>query len=379
MRPYAQRRGSPGAVPVGPLHLRPPLRLIWSFEGVSAEPLVVGDLCAVWAGSQKALVCLDRGGLERWRVPCEYVRFALSPEEIIAVVRTMTGMSTFLVLQPDTGARVWSHACEYHVDKVCQRRKVFVGSTLLDSEPGVTESVVAAVGWTDKTLELQWTSVTRYRDGEFPRRSYDWDIACDDSRVFVGRGNDLVALDLDSGREVWTAPLTSLGGGWSTPGGWIPMVSMGHLVINTQGGTACFSTEDGGVRWLFPRVGTRTVYDGRVYLVSAGTYHILDLKTGEHILTSPLAERTEKMWRLRSVGFPTQLAVSETHAFLGDYRGRLYAFARDTGEPVWMDHPEGISGFTGNIPVIAGNRLHISSSSMDPASPPRLYCYEGVE
>lgn len=205
---------------------------------------------------------------------------------------------------------------------------------------------------------------------------FDFDIACDSEAVYVGRGSELLSLDLGDGRIRWVAPLKGLGGG-PMLGGWVPMVSNGLVVINVGNGTAAFSAATGELRWVSPHAGGRAIYDGRLYLVGQGNYYVLEVATGQCALEVALSDRVEKKWKLRGVGFPTHIGISETHGFVGDYRGRLYAFERETGEPVWKHQPEGIVGFTGNVPVIAGNRLYISSFSMDPARPPRLYCYEG--
>lgn len=378
MKGHTQRRGSPGAVALGRLSLRPPLKLLWNFEGVGAEPLVIedGSACAAWSGPLGALVCLDADGKQQWALPAQHVRAAFLGGKILATVENPSGARLFQI-EASTGAVTRNDACEYYVDKLLAERSIFVGSTLLAVGPGQHASVVAAVSFADQ-LKVLWKRETRYRRGDFPRTSFDWDVACSASLVFVGCGDELVALDLGSGDRMWNAPLADVGGGPTIAGKWVPMVSEGHVVITLPAGTAAFSTETGERRWVFPRGGCRTVYGGRVYIVDGGRYYVLDLRTGECLLEKALAEEVERKWRLQRVTFPTYLAVSETHGFVGDQAGRLYALERDTGEPVWMHQPEGISGFSGNIPVIAGNRLYISSFSMAPAPPPRLYCYEGA-
>lgn len=236
--------------------------------------------------------------------------------------------------------------------------------------------MVALVDMGDQPL-VRWA---RHTDHDFKNGlcnvAYDSSLACDASSVYVLRGPELVALDLNSGEDLWTSSLEEAGGAPTVQGRSAPAVSHGVVVITTLEGAAAFQAVDGRRAWHFPMSGRRAVYGDRVYLVTQDEYCVLDLRTGECLLRVPLARNVERKWRLKGVQFSSQLAVSETHGFIGDLRGRLYAFERDTGEPVWMDRPEGITGFAGNIPVIAGNRLYISSFSVEPAPPPRLYCYE---
>jgi outer membrane protein assembly factor BamB len=219
--------------------------------------------------------------------------------------------------------------------------------------------------------------VDRRASTERHEAGFDIDIACDETNVYVVSGDELLAINTSNGTVRWRALLRSVGGAITLPGKSVPMASQGLVVIGAGGGTAAFRVSSGELAWLFPYYGTRAIYGGRVYLTTIDSCHVVDLATGEALLQVPLASLAETRWGLHGVQFSSHLAVSETHGFIGDTRGRLYAFDRTTGEPVWMDRPKGITGFSGNIPVIAGNRLYISSFSMAPAPPPRLYCYEG--
>lgn len=63
--------------------------------------------------------------------------------------------------------------------------------------------------------------------------------------------------------------------------------------------------------------------------------------------------------------------VSETHLFVGTERGRIIAFARDTGEYSWSHRPKG-GGPIGRRGYFASanGRLYYADLS------PRLYCLE---
>jgi len=376
---YLQARGAASAVRPSPIELRPPLHLVWDLVDVGATPLVTNGYCVVWAGGDRALICVDQNGRERWRHGCEFVRHGILGDAVVAIVGiALPDVTRFVALDLHTGRELRSAACDHLIDKILPGGQIFVGSTTKQLSEEQFKFVVAMVELS-REVEVLWTRSTEhdYRNGPCDV-AYDSDVACDEERVFVVRGSELVALDLKTGEDDWAAPLRALGGAPTFQGKSLPMVAQGLVVINTAGGTAAFSVADGQCSWFFPKAGARSVYGGRVYFVTTDEYYILDLMTGACLLQVPFAAMVEQKWRLKRVQCASHLAVSDTNGFVGDTRGRLYSFERDTGEPVWKDQPEGITGFSGNIPVIAGNRLYISSFSMAPAPPPRLYCYEGA-
>lgn len=374
MSSYRQWGWTPAGVPSRTVDLKPPLKLAWMLPETGASPLVNGERCFVWNGSQQALVSIDNKGREMWRLGCRYIAYALLDREILAVAETPD--RRFLLLEQETGKCLMSVPCEHSLVKVLPDRLAFIGSTTIELSQDRFRFVVALVDVVGQPV-LRWT---RHSDHDFSEGlcnvAYDSSLACDHASVYVCRGPELVALDLNTGEDIWAAALNEMGGAPTIGGRSTPTVSNGIVVVNTIEGTAAFHSDDGRAAWYFPSGGARTIYDGRVYVATRDEYHVLDLQTGTRLLHVPLAQRVEKKWRLKQVQFYSQLAVSETHGYIGDLKGRLYAFERDTGEPVWMDRPEGVTAFAGNIPVIAGNRLFISSFSMEPAPPPRLYCYE---
>jgi outer membrane protein assembly factor BamB len=158
------------------------------------------------------------------------------------------------------------------------------------------------------------------------------------------------------------------------------MLSAGCLVFLTGNATVALDVASGKVRWSLPVVGARTVYDGRVYMIGAEQrYVVADLRSGEVLLDVRLGDRL-----LRAAGEPVEcgsrLAVSDTHVFFGDLRGRVWAIERESGKPVWFDRPPGAQMFLGVIPVISDGRLYIGSTVLPPQKGPTyLYCYEEAE
>lgn len=136
------------------------------------------------------------------------------------------------------------------------------------------------------------------------------------------------------------------------------------------------SASTGEPLWSYLGGGARAIYDGRVYFTQEYSYHVLDLHTGAVLLRREVTREIERRWGLEHVQLKSHPAVSETHTFVGDARGRLFCIVRDTGEPVWYDQPPGVASFWGAMPVVAERRLYISSFSIDPKRPPYLYCYE---
>lgn len=379
MNDCLQTRYNVRRVPGEPVFLAPPLTPLWSFEGTGGTPLIKSGRSYSWVGDaeQEGFVCVSGSGEELWRFPARV--YALGRDGAVAIRSDATGPVELVVVDPNNGRLIKSVACSHQVTALQEDATHFVGSTTRKTRPDVFRKSVALASlsasvktvWEVETIE-DYTSPN-------PAKGYDFDVACNDDRVFVGRGDHLIALDLRTGKERWAVALREFGGGRDA-GKWIPMVAEDKVVIGAGRGVGAFDVQDGSLAWYFPEGGVKTVYGGRVYLTRTReetSYFVLDLRDGRVIAESPITELIRKKWGIKEFRPSTHMAVSETHTFLGDGRGRLYAFARDTGEAVWQHRPKDMAGgFSGNVPVIAGGRLYITTLAWPPAKP-RLYCYQG--
>ena len=89
-----------------------------------------------------------------------------------------------------------------------------------------------------------------------------------------------------------------------------------------------------------------------------------------------MAERIQEKYGLPDVWVQSTPVATAKHVFIGDAAGRLWAFETQTDEPVWFHEPDNPTPHvTMQVPQIVGDQLFISSSSLDPENPSRLYCY----
>lgn len=327
------------------------------------------------------LVCLNTvDGRENWRRPKSHnAGLWLGHEEIVAVIEEDWATLMFVVVDPATGVERRRDRTDIGMSVWCDETRSYVGRGSR-REGGIRTSKIGRVD-VRAALRAMWVvesgSAGGGSAGGKPSEDrFDAHVASTDQRIFVQRGDTILGLAAETGFEQWAASLTSLGGG-ADFGKWRPMVSDNRLIVTTaSGATVAFDVDRGRQLWWVPDAGARIVYGERLYMLGQqGTYLILD-KDGNKLLEVPLVERIRAKWGLTASDLNTHLAVSETHVFFGDASGRVYAIGRDTGEPVWSHRPEDTTGFLGAMPVIAAGRLFISSFSMDPKRPPRLYCYE---
>jgi outer membrane protein assembly factor BamB len=152
---------------------------------------------------------------------------------------------------------------------------------------------------------------------------------------------------------------------------WNPQVADGTVLVNTRkAGLAAFDARDGNLLWTCKWArGARTVYDERIFITRFhGEYLIVDLADGKVLL------RQRRLNGRRN--FTTTPVVSQTHVFVGDTSGTMWALERDTGEVVWKHRPKGMTGYMAAKPAVVGKRIYINSFSMPRDIPSSLYCYE---
>ncbi len=160
-----------------------------------------------------------------------------------------------------------------------------------------------------------------------------------------------------------------------------PLAFGGRVLVATSPEGALSCIEDGAEQWRregsFSTVGLAR---GRIVASdqagSGGRLTELDT-SGQVLLEVRLEDRILSAWGLKNVRFATGLVVSETHFFIGDGTGRLYAFRKETAEPVWFHQPKGTNGYLGAQPAVDGNRLYLVSGG-NAQRPGALYCYESA-
>jgi outer membrane protein assembly factor BamB len=348
--------------------LSAPLALRWSVKHVDGLPLVAHDRVIGLDQEGGGLICIEDGKVG-WRYPHNIGPHGAGRSLLGA---EGSGPSQRLVeLDLVTGTLLRKVECPWGIAFVFSDRRTFLGRRSASEAGGVEIRELALVDLDD--LTLRWSVSSRGRDDEvFGSR-----LACDGRSAYVIKGDRLVAFDLNAGKERWATVIDELKQIDAIGRmGIRPMVAADQIVVGAPGLTVTCDAATGRTLWTDRRShGARLVLDARVYCGGTWEFVVLDSHTGRVLLDVNLPQRIEKRWGFKGVDFRSGLAVSTSHFFMGDGEGRLYAFDRETGEPVWHHRPKGGNPYFGNVPVIANNRLYITTTHK-PGRPGFLYCYE---
>jgi hypothetical protein len=181
---------------------------------------------------------------------------------------------------------------------------------------------------------------------------------------------DLVAYDLRAGDERWRVDLHGLG---LTPGrDWDPHVLGRNLVFRLEDGLAAVDPSRGELRWKVKVAGRPGFGDQQIVLAHERQLTACDVRDGRIVLKKDLGTALG-----RGNEFTSAPLVSATHVFVGDLSGALWAFERESGEPVWSDRPAGTVGSL-QAPRAFNGRLYAGDYTIEPRRPHHLYCWEPV-
>lgn len=228
------------------------------------------------------------------------------------------GAASVNAIAADGGKVVWSHKMENSINN----QMVLSGGMLVaqDIEGRVTafEAGSGRVAW-------------RYEPPIHPWRIVLSGLALDETGkvVFAGKGCEMVALEVASGKIVWKDA------GWDDREACADTPGVGDGVVVTSSnwnGMFCNDAASGKLLWSvcdntrrFP--GARhLVRDGKIYALAAASFLELDVKTGK-------ALRAKKLQT--SVQVTTSVLITERHFVFGSVKDGLVALDRDTLEIAW--------------------------------------------
>ena len=166
--------------------------------------------------------------------------------------------------------------------------------------------------------------------------------------VYVGTSDNLLlALDLDSGDELWR--FESGHSIWAQP----TLIGDTLYVSSLDRNIYALDAQTGEVMWSQLLTGALSgkpiVENGLVLLSNFDTQlHALDADTGESVWT---AESTDWVWSA-----PT---VVDGTVFFGDSAGTIYAVTLETGEQIWQEQAPGAIQTS---PVVVNGRVYIASA-----------------
>ena len=366
---------------MGGINLRPPLKLRWSYEGVKSFAFEESHQTVVVCLFPDGLACLDLNGEEKWKVNGQYAENLIIPrDEAFAidangsllhidlqtgnVKKTPFGPGSLVFVSTDGRSAI---SIAFKHDQTQQTYESFVVRRALvgdDHQQWKREQT----GSLQENLAFISASTVR------------------GALLFVAkRSARLLCLSIETGDILWDADVNQ-----SKPDANLgvaadlrvaPLVSGSIVLAPTPFGFGAFRIETGELLWRHGvHAGPFNVYKDRLYMatgINFTGYRIVDMNTGETLFQREVSDDIAKTYRFAYVKLNSGFAITESHTFVGDNFGRLWALERDTGEPVWYHHPKGAVPYVAlRQPVILGNRLYINGFSTDPNRPQHLYCYE---
>lgn len=361
--------------------LRPPLRLSWSYPGAISVSVTSNGDHIVATLYPKDMVCLDLAGHLKWRVSGGfYDRLIVQGTEAFAksensLFRIDVKTGELRTLPFDEHALVWVSE-----DGATALSRIHKPDFAMEFERCSVQRIVL-----DRNVTELWK---REDSGPMDCTNYfGYNIAVAGDRIFLPRSNaHLVCLELSSGETIWEADLNRTkedpSVGVAADLRVSPVVFGNRVLAATPFGIAAFDADKGTLLWSnHVHAGPFAPYSDRLYIVTGLNYtgyRVVDLNSGSTLLEREVSDDIARAFGFEErVGLESSLAVTETHTFVGDNVGRLWALERDTGEPVWFDHPETATPYVAvRVPIISEGRLYINGFSMDPDRPQHLYCYE---
>ncbi len=183
----------------------------------------------------------------------------------------------------------------------------------------------------------------------------------------------VLSLDPRTGQERWRTSGSRLPSPPRADGDWRgALAESNRLVYRTEEGLACVDARNGRGLWKAETVRESTVYRDVIVATHERTVWVLSAETGRLLRKKDLT----KALSARHPGNRLTIgcAISETHVFVCDELGTLWALDRESLEPVWSHCPAGTVGGL-NSPQIIRGRLYANTVSWERGVPNHLYCW----
>jgi hypothetical protein len=369
---HAEERGT--ASRVWPrASLAPPLVIRWTYQAASKSAILVSDeVTYALGGKREYLVALDSAGRETFRSPT-FAPYALwnahLADDVVwlpAYVKHEDGSGShdLWAISRNTGATTRAAEGGSQIATFVAPGR-FLGRAYRPRNARVETVGLYAIG---SSLEAVWTiTVESNLKGGFGQA-----LAARGDRMFVSHEDDLVSIELATGRELWRTDLSSLGNPWGTGNVLAVSVSSDVVLYGLQRGVVALRPETGIVIWtrsadahLYRAHGVDALFMGGVtHFGGSETERVflkLDPVSGSEEFRMVSGSPTWGAAPAPPPRFSTPPRPTDECVYIGDLDGRLWALSRDTGAPLWM---QGLRG-TGGLEqiVIAGDRMLVLDSS----------------
>ena len=359
--------------------IAPPLQVAWSYPRIVTFRLarvldrVVGLL------SPSGLVGLTLDGKERWAAEDATSQLVVQEHEAFT-----TGNGYLFRVNIENGKAISQPFRGTLLQLDLDEQRLVVKRYRSDRTVGRYRSSVSCHLAANVDGEPLWE---HYDEGSLTQSTpFSMEFAVTTNRLIVGKGSArLLSIDTESGIVKWNIDLNAtkreIGVGVPADLRSAPLVA-GHIVLApTPFGFGALELETGELLWRHGvHAGPFNVYEDRLYMatgINFTGYRIVDMNTGETLFERDVSDEIAKKYRFGHVKLNSGFALTETHTFVGDNFGRLWALVRDTGEPVWYHHPDNATPYVAlRQPVMEDNRLYINGFSTDPNRPQHLHCYE---
>jgi outer membrane protein assembly factor BamB len=272
-------------------------------------------------------------------------------------------------LDPATGKVLWSEEPSIEALTLVERDRCI--GFRYDIQRGRT---VLAVATLPPSSTISWEREFVHADP--PGLAFDPHVAVDGECVFVvetpGRHERVLALSLDDGTQRWAL---ELGRHRLRPNpDWNAEVRRDLLLFRTEAGVTAVSVRGGTPTWSVNIPGKVAFGRDRVAVVGPYEVTILDM-AGRTLVEADFRETLAARHCVNR--FTSRPVLSDTHVFVGDLLGTLWALDVNTCEPVWDDRPEGTVGNLRSLTAING-RLYVGDYTDEPRTAMHLYCWEPV-
>jgi outer membrane protein assembly factor BamB len=359
------------------LHLRPPLGLLWAAEDSFAAVRVSDRDVAFIPLSRKreGLAAVAPDGEILWTRPAKGPGVCNAQPLPGGKYLTAEGapkFDTLSVLDADTGAVVWTGE---HREIVAVRSD---GCECEAIEWMISRGRARVLGMTlPPECRVRWERAFQVRGRPRTHVAVRPGPGTEES-LFLFDDTDpdkpaLLAVDPCTGQERWRSEGPALATAPRADGDWRAALAEGNrLIYRTEEGLACLDARTGQGLWKAATVRESTVYRDVIVATHERTVWMLSSETGR-------LRRKKDLTKALSTRHPgNQLtigcAISETHVFVCDELGTLWALDRETLEPTWSHCPAGTVGGL-NSPQIIRGRLYANTVSWERGVPNHLYCW----